>query len=238
MAAMTFLQLVNRVRVEAGIAGGDLAALTSLSLESSRIKAWVADAWIQIQTEQPQYQFMRKENTFTTVQGQSIYTPQQARATVDGTASGAEDLGNWKKDSFRVFTTSTAYADEMLAAWMTYDLWRNVYQYGTMRTQQSRPVVLTITPNKSLGLGMTPDAPQYTIVYEYYRKPKDLVLDTDTPDMPDRFHMLVVYRALLAYGVFMSAPEVIDRANGEIGRLQTKLNIDQLPIMCDGPPLA
>jgi hypothetical protein len=147
-------------------------------------------------------------------------------------------LGNWKKDSFRVFTTTANYADEMLFSWMTWDVWRNVYQYANTRFDQSRPVALTIDPLKNLGLGLTPNATGYTVVYEYYRKPKDLVADGDTPDMPDRFHMLIVYRALLAYGVFMSAPEVIDRANGEIGRLQTKLDIDQLPTVWSGPPLA
>jgi hypothetical protein len=239
MAAMTFLQLVNRARQEAGLANGDLSTLVSgLSAESARFKNWVADAWTQVQTENPDYQFMRKANTFQTVAGQFLYTPQQARATVDGTSSGAVDLGNWKKDSFRIYTVGSNFTDEMLTSWMTWDVFRNVYQYGSMRTSQSRSVSITIDPTKNLGLGMTPDLSTYVVVYEYYRKPSDLVADTDTPDMPDRFHMLIVWRALLAYGVFMSAPEVIDRAQAEISRLQFRLDNDQLPILMSGPPLA
>lgn len=239
MAAMNFLQLVNRTRSEAGLANGDLSTLASgLSADSARFKNWVATAWVDIQTDNPDYQFMRKANTFTTTASQAIYTPQQACATVDGTNSGAVDLGNWKKDSFRIYTAGTNFADEMLTSWMPYDIWRNLYQYGTMRTSQSRSVAITIDPLKNLGLGMTPDLSTYVVVYEYYRKPSDLLVDTDTPDMPDRFHMLIVWRALKSYGVFMSAPEVIDKANEEIGRLRAKLDNDQLPILMSGPPLA
>jgi hypothetical protein len=106
-----------------------------------------------------------------------------------------------------------------------------------MRSQRSRPVVYSIDPQKNLWFGIVPDI-AYTIVYEYYRTPITLVNDNDTPAMPDRFHNLIAYKALRAYGIFMAAPEVIGRADEKISQLEPQLEIDQLPVMVSGPPLA
>jgi len=55
---------------------------------------------------------------------------------------------------------------------------------------------------------------------------------------PARFHDLIAYRALRAYGIFMSAPEVISRADSVIDTLAADLANDQLPAMMTGNPLA
>lgn len=234
----TFLSLVNLARSEAGVAGGDLATLQSgLSAESTRFKNWIANAWVDIQTEHPDWEFMRFSNEFDTVANQAGYTPQQAKATNDGTNTGTAILGNWKRDSFRASTSGNNYADEMLMGFMPWWQYRNLYQYGSMRSQRSRPVVFSIDPQKNLYFGIVPDG-AYTIVYEYFRTPITLSADADTPAMPDRFHNLIAYRALRAYGIFMAAPEVIGRADEQIFRLSTQLASDQLPIITSGPPLA
>jgi hypothetical protein len=234
----TFLQLVNLARTEAGVAGGELVTLqTGLSTESSRFKTWVANAWNDIQTSQPDWQFMRFSGEFDTSPNQAMYTPQQAKATNDGTASGTPILGAWKRDSFRVSTAGNNYADEMLCGYMPWWQYRNLYQYGTMRAQRSRPVVFSIDPQKNLYFGIIPDG-AYTIGYEFYRTPVTLSADADAPVMPDRFHNLIAYKALRAYGIFMSAPEVIGRADDRISQLEPALLIDQLLPVESGAPLA
>jgi hypothetical protein len=234
----TFLDLVNLARSEAGVASGDLATLqTGLTLESNRFKNWVKNAWNDIQTKHSDWNFLRFTNEFDTVANQGQYTPQQALATSDGTATGTPILGNWKKDSFRVSTAGSNYQDEMLLGFMPWWQYRNLYQYGSMRTSRSRPVVYSIDPQKNLWFGIVPDL-AYTIVYEYFRTPITLVNDSDSPVMPDRFHNLIAYKALRAYGIFMAAPEVIGRADDMISKLEPQLEIDQLQTMVSGPPLA
>jgi hypothetical protein len=125
----------------------------------------------------------------------------------------------------------------MLLGFMPWWQYRNLYQYGSMRTARSRPVVYSIDPQKNLWFGIVPDL-AYTIVYEYFRTPITLVNDSDTPAMPDRFHNLIAYKALRAYGIFMAAPEVIGRADDMISKLEPQLEIDQLQTMVSGPPLA
>ena len=232
----TYLDIVNTVRQEAGIAGADLATLQNgLSAESTRIKNWVAREWLRIQSDKSQWQWMRRDFNFTLTANQALYTPAQVGAASTPSFT-ADQFANWKRDSFRVYA-DPSFGDEMLTAFMTWDIWRNLYQYGNMRNTRSRPVAITVAPDKSLGLGITPDQ-VYHVVGEYYTKPAALSADADVPGMPSEYHDLIIYRALSAYATFMAAPEVLERARAEISRIQPKLMRDQLPVIANGPPLA
>lgn len=123
--------------------------------------------------------------------------------------------------------------------YMDWTTFRNLYIYANMRYTYTRPVVVTIDPDKSLGLGAIPDQP-YVIVGEYYIKPTEFTNPTDAPSslFPDRFHMMIVYRAMMFYGGYESAPEVFQRGEFEFKRLMNRLDIDQLPTMISGAPLA
>ena len=234
----TFLQLVNTARMEAGLASGDLTTLQSgLNQESTRFKTWVRDEWRRIQVSSPSWQFLRVSGEFTTTADQGLYTPQQAGATSDGTSTGTSILADWKRDSFRLSTSGSGYADEAILGYMPWDTYRNLYQYGAMRAARSKPVVFTVDPQKNILLGQVPNG-SYIASYEFYRTPQELSADTDEPLCPARFHDLIAYRALRAYGIFMSAPEVISRADSVIDTLAADLANDQLPAMMTGNPLA
>lgn len=234
---MTFLELVNLARSEAGVASGDLASFSNLSLESTRFKNWVAKEWELLQTEREDWQFLRGNFQFDTTTNQASYTPQQAKATIDGTNATASILADWKRDSLRLSTSGANYADEQLLGFMPWDTYRNLYQYGAMRSQRAKPVAYSIDPQKNLWFGIVPDG-AYTVVGEFYRTPQSLSDVADVPLMPARFHPVIAYRALRAYGIFMAAPEVIGRADEKLGRLENDLLADQLPPMMLGEPLA
>lgn len=234
----TLLELVNLARTEAGVAGGALTTVQgALSQESARFKNWVQQEWISLQQEHVDWQFLRVSRNFDTAANQGQYTAQQAKATSDGLVTGDAILAEWKRDSFRLSTAGQNYADEAILGYMPWDTYRQLYQYGSMRAARSKPVVFTVDPQKNLWFGIVPDA-AYTVDYEFYRTPQALSADSDTPLMPARFHSLVAYRALRAYGVFMAAPEVIGYAEGKIREFAPQLAADQLPKMMSGPPLA
>lgn len=234
----TFLELVNLARSEAGVASGDLSTLQgALSQESARFKTWIKNEWVRVQAAHPDWQFLRTSGEFTTTAGQASYTPQQAKATVDGTSTGASIMADWKRDSFRLSTSGASYTDEAILGFMPWDIYRNMYQYGPMRAARSKPVAFTVDPQKNLWLGQAPDG-AYVVPYEFYRTPQVLDADADVPLCPDRFHDLIAYRALRAYGIFMSAPEVIGRADNVIDKVYPDLCNDQLPPMMTGNPLA
>lgn len=234
MPALTFLQLVNRVRRECGVSGGELLTLQSgLTIEQTRFKDWVNDAWNDLQVMREDWLWMRAQFSFETGAGVQNYSLSDI---------GATDLGDWQRGSFRCYTTSVGPADEQILPFMEYQTWRNVYLYGTMRTTQTRPVVLTVMPDRTLSTGPVPDG-VYTILGEYTRAPVALAADSDAPStsanpLPERFQMIVVYRAMKAFATFAVAPEIYDRAMREERRLMQQLLSYGVPTITSGPPLA
>ena len=228
---MNFLQLINRTRAECGVSGAatPLSTAQGLTGESARIANWVNSAWVDVQTAKEDWQWMREPFQFNTVTQQQVYTPTEAGV--------AATFGNWKRDSFRCSSVGQNYGDEQLMNYMEWTTFRNLYQYANMRRTYARPVVVSITPEKNLAFGSIPDQP-YVITAEYYRSPTELSADADTPDIPERFQLIIVYRAMMVYGGYEAAPEVYQRGETEFKRLMNRLDIDQLPTLVSGPPLA
>ena len=298
---MNKLQIVNRLRQEAGIATSDLTTTSGQSGESKRCVDWCNSAWMDLQTMRQDWFWMRSTAAFQTVAGQSTYTPAQC---------GVSNFGKWTRETFRNYTNpvvsltvgvpcvitlqanrfaagdtvtfattgalptgltaGTTYyvvsptADtfevattaggtpitttgtqsgthtissnntdaycglrtEVFMSYLDYEDWRNAYQYGALRSVETRPMVISITPARSLALGPTPDA-GYTVLGDYYRAPAELATDAESPSLPERFHMAIVYRALLHYGMFESAGEVIQRSVSESEKWSRRILLDQ-----------
>ena len=225
---MNLLQLVNQTRVECGVSGPALTTAQSQVGESGRMVSWTQQAWIDLQTSKEDWLFLREPFTFNLVANQYQYT---------ATEAGLTDFGNWKRDSFRASSVGQDYKDEQLLNYMEWTTYRNLYRYANMRNTTARPVVVSITPEKYLAFGSKPDQ-AYVIDGEYYTQPVTLAADADTPLLPARFHMAIVYRAMMYYAGYEAAPEVQSRGDFEYRRLYSRMEIDQLPTIVSGPPLA
>jgi hypothetical protein len=225
---MNLLQLVNQTRVECGVSGPALTTAQGQVGESGRMVSWTQQAWIDIQTSKEDWLFLREPFTFNLVADQYQYTATQA---------GLTDFGNWKRDSFRASSVGQDYKDEQLLNYMEWTTYRNLYRYANMRNTTARPVVVSITPEKDLAFGSKPDQ-AYVIDGEYYTQPVTLSADADEPIIPARFQMAIVYRAMMYYAGYEAAPEVLSRGDFEYRRLYSRMEIDQLPTIVSGPPLA
>lgn len=225
---MNLLQLVNQTRVECGVSGPALTTAQNQTGESGRMVSWVVQAWTDIQTSKEDWLFMRESFDFNTVSGTWQYSANDA---------GLSDFGNWKRDSFRCSTNGQNFRDEQLLNYMEWTTFRNLYRYANMRNTTARPVVVSIMPNKDLAFGSIPDN-VYVIDGEYYTQAVTLSADADVPLLPARFHMAIVYRAMMYYAGYEAAPEVMARGEFEYRRLYMRMEIDQLPTLISGPPLA
>jgi len=233
---MTWLDLVNRVKLEAGGSGAELTSLGgTLSQENTRFKAWVNEAWKDVQKASRHWKFMLSDFSFTTVVAQQSYTA----ATL---STPLPLFKNWKRDTFRAYTTATGFPDEQILGFLDYPTFRNLYIYGNMRTVEGRPVLFSIDQDKDLVIGPLPDV-GYTINGQYYRKASGFTADGSTPQttapaFDDDFDMVIVWKALESYAIYESAQEVLTRALREGAPLMSQLRNDQLPEMNYGPPLA
>jgi hypothetical protein len=171
----------------------------------------------------------------------------------DGTVGVAVDsFGKWDRDTFRCFTTSVSsgdfssdfssdfstgsgggggFNDEMFLDEIPYDAWRNAYMLGAMRRVQTRPYVIAVGPDQSLCLGPPPNA-LYTITGDYWVAPTEMSADTDVPaGLPTRFQMLIVYRTMMKYAGYESAPEVYERGSQENAGMYAQLLAVRAPRM-------
>lgn len=134
-----------------------------------------------------------------------------------------EKFGKWDRDSFRNYTTASGFNDETFMDEVRFDRWRNGYMLGAQRRVQTRPCVIAVAPDQSLCLGPPPNG-QYTVTGDYWVAPSEMANDTDLPTgLPTRFHMLIVYRAMMKYGGYESAPEVYQRGSEENAGMYAQL---------------
>lgn len=220
VSGMTYLQLCNSLIQKCGISGGSISSVANQVGEALRVVNWIAEAYIQIQLASPTWNWMRSDVSFSTVSNQGSYLPSQA---------GVTDFANWKTDSFRCYVTSTGVRSEMFLEKMDYDTFRDTYLFGNLRLSYSRPTVISFAPNYSINLGMAPDSTDYTIVGEYFKQPTTLVNSTDTPAMPSQFHNIIVYKAMMMYGMYEAAQEVVIEGANLYNQMLRRLVRDQLP---------
>ena len=73
---------------------------------------------------------------------------------------------------------------------------------------------------------------------EYYQNPKVMSDNTDTPRMPARFHMVIVWRAVMFWCAHDENPALMQSATQNYRELVNKMTITELPKMADMEPLA
>lgn len=217
---MNFLQLTQRLRIEAGVSGSGPTSVLNQAGELQRLINWINAAWMDIQNERLDWNWLRSSFTFETIQAQPTYTPAEC---------GVSDLGIWAENSFRSYVTSVGTGSELFLPAMPYDKWRNNYQYGALRTTYTRPIEFAVKPSdKSICLGPVPTV-GYTILGDYFKAPSELVADADVPALPAKHHMAIVYRALMMYGMYEGAPDAVQRGQVEFDKLMRRIRVDQLP---------
>lgn len=226
MASMTRLQLATRLRAECvGVSGSGPTTTLAQTGDMLNVVNWIDSAYEDIQNSRRDWNFLRDTFTFQTVAAQQGYTPTQAGA-VDGTPT--VDLGEWITEDMRCYLTSTGVGGEQILDYVPWDTFRQTYLLGSTRAVSTRPHVVTVKPDRSLMLWPTPDA-IYTVSGEYFRHNDVMTADASVPTFPARFHMLVVWRALVFYAGHAAAPETYAVGKAEHDKLFSALMRSEAP---------
>ena len=225
---MNYLALVQRLRTECGVSGTNTSVVGATG-EWGRLCSWIATAWEDLQVEYPEWEWMRKPVSFNTVAQQGEYSP-----SVDLLLT---DFGSWRENSFRCYLTAAGFGSEQLLGFKEYNEFRDYYLLASRRNTYARPTEITVAPNKNLILGLIPDA-VYTVSGEYFKTPIVLSADADIPDLPTRFHMAIVYKAMISYGMFEGANEVVQRGEAQYRQMLNKIRYDQMPTITRGSALS
>ncbi len=238
---MNYLQLCQRLMIECGISGTLSTTAGVTGAERVRVTTWIAAAWAEIQGKHDDWGFMRASYlnpqgvtgtagiSFPTVAGRPVNTLVQL---------GLTTITKWDEYSFRVYQTAAGVNSETFLDPISYDDWRDAYMYGALRTVQTRPVAVAISPDLGVCLGPPPDG-TYTVEGDYWVDVQQLTSDNQIPQgIPARFHMCIVYEAMKKYAGYEAAEEVMGRAKMEGGPLYTQMEALYMPRMNTAAALA
>lgn len=220
----TFLQLVQDLARQSGtLAGGTtLASVSGVSGRADKLVNWTKQAWTDIQNQRVDWQWMYDTFSDALLVDTLRYT---------GSSFNLTRLRKWAIDTpvwqpITLYDSTLGQSDESAINYIPFNLWRSRYDRGTH--DHTRPVEYSISPTNELCIGPKPDA-AYVIRGEYWKTPQTLSANSDEPEMPERFHQLIVYRAMmLMAGGDESAP-TFQFAKPEYDRLFNQLCIEQLP---------
>ena len=176
-----------------------------------------ADAWKELQSERD-WEWMRGRTDAPLTIGQQTYT---------GTALGATRFGRWR-DEDEHYSPMLYLAGSPNTIWATtqWDL-DDLRQMFIYRTQgNSTPIAFAIDETQQMLLGPAPAA-AYLIRADYWKEPTSLTVDADEPDLPERFELLPMWRALIDVATLDAAPEVLARATRSYNAMHSKLLLDQ-----------
>lgn len=217
---MNRLELAQQLRRDSGISGEESTTIGATSGEWSDVVNWVDRAWRDIQNEHTNWQWMRATASFSTIAGQAEYPYASAPLSLSNFAS-------WLPGTFRIYKNTID--NELILQQLDYRHFRDIYILGTTRATYGYPSAITVSPTKSLILALPPEDTSYTVLGDYQKTPTAMSLDTDSPDMPERFHMAIVYRGMMFAGFKESASELIQLGVTEYKKLIESLEFDQLP---------
>jgi hypothetical protein len=229
---MNLLQLVQETRNKCG-AAGVVSTVVGVSGEALRFVNWVKEAWEEIQQRRPDWRFMRQDFSFPTVANKPAYL---LSATAGETL--VTDHALWLGDTFRIFDPAIGKANEQYLPEWSYTDWRDTFDFGGQANNRERPMVWARRDrDAAILLGNTPNK-VYTIAGQYMQAPVALGADIDTPAMPARFHRAIVYRAMMEYAHFETAPEVYTQARGLYDRMIAIMENELTEQIGFGEPLA
>lgn len=219
---MDLLALAQRVKRESGrsSSGASPAAFIGASQADLDIFNAVIDANRDVELIPRKWRWMRLQTTAAAVLGidNTTYTPASLGAAT--WASWAPETSGYKPSMFDAAVPQT----EWRLTFVPYDDFAPSFLIGSH--QSGAPIYWSVHPDGSFLVGPKPSA-AYTLRADYWTVPQELAADDHIPRMPDRFHMLVAWKALEAVAIADNAPEKIAKAQNMAAPLLDALILDQ-----------
>ena len=201
---MNFLALAQAVKRESGLGmESSIVSYTTATGDDRRMFQWVNWAARDITLSRENWRWRHGAATLAS-------TLTQANAA---SLFGLTDFASWKAASKEykpsAYRISDGASTEKPLAWLEYEQFRQMFTVGSQTTGSAQ--YWSISPSEEFLIGPAPDSAHF-IRADYVKDFTDLAADADIPSIPTRFHMLIVWRALMEYGGFDAAGEVYQRA--------------------------
>lgn len=219
----TFLQLAQAVARESRtITGVQPVTTVNQTGRLAEIVESVRDAWRELQNLRASWFWLDQEWTGQTVAGTRRYT--------DGSFSLVR-WAAWKTnedDPLTSYRLANGVSEEQRLLFLPYPIWRVRHDIGS--EQEGAPTEWSVSPSGEICLGPTPDD-TFVLRGTYRKAPQELVNDGDEPDMPERFHNILVWSALMKIHEYDEADGAVPylRCQRQYQMYLDALNRDQMP---------
>lgn len=220
---MDLLTIARRVKSETGRGGGGPLSVTSAVDNDLRIVNAVRDAWLDVQAEPYNWRWMRKNVAAgPLVAAQIAYTDAQLGLTAGAVASWWPESAQYRPTAYDAALSSQQWA----LVFMDYERFRQQFQVGTHTA--GAPQFWSVDDAGRLLIGPMPDATvSYRVNIDYRQAPTELTADADEPDMPERFHRLLIWKALMDASTHDASQEHYVRARDRHEDIFNALIADQ-----------
>lgn len=203
---MNRLQIVQRLRQEAGVSGSGPATLAGLTGELKALNDWASSAWLEIQGL-ALWDWRWSQPGLVLAAGESRINGQALPASA------------YVKDSLRVT------ADGRRLEYMSWADWRERFAAAPVA---GTPNKWTVAPDRSVRFDALAPA-DLALNVEAYANPAELVADTDEPAMPAHLHIGIVWLALQKYAAREEAGTLYQTAEREWGKIKRQLERECTP---------
>lgn len=203
---MNYLQLSQRVTSELGLAGSGPAAVTNQVGMDKKIVNWVASAWEEIQLMRNDWRFNWATGSINITAGQQAHYP---------ASLGLADVTQWIPDTLKIGVNR-----------LTPKAWSDFTKYH-QTVERGLPNLYSLAPDHAIHLSKVPDI-DYVLTGEYYRTPQVLASNGDTPRLPERYHMAIVYKAMMMYAPHDEAAHIYADAKERYLALVNKIESTEL----------
>lgn len=214
---MNLLQMAQRLHSESLRSTPAPTTITGASERNARLFNRLAYAWTELQNER-RWRWMRSTTDVALTIGQQTYS---------ATDLGLSRFGRWRTE------------DELYQPYLYIDgapntLWPLCYEHLDRFRQlwvylqmgNTQPVAWSIDEQDRFLVGPAPGS-AYKLRAEFWLSPTELTADADVPDMPERFHMVLVWRALIDMAKTDAKPEILAMAEDNYAKAHAQLLRDQ-----------
>lgn len=213
---MNLLAMVRRLHREVRRSGPQPNTLVGAPTEVLRLADWIADAWRELQAEPRSWRWMRRQMAASVEVGASSVNGRDAMA----------DFGRWRRAD-RTYKPRLVAASAPFSPWTLE--WRELDAFRRLLDvpqADGTPGLWTIDNDESMLL-LPGAASEMMLRAEYTCVPTELVEDDDTPDMPEKHHMLLVWRAMVESGKSSVAAEDVSRAADHLDEMMATLLLEE-----------
>lgn len=210
----TLIQLVNDLERESGTIyqAQRLTTVVNPVGRQEKMVEWIIEAWRIIQNARGDWPWMRKEFQSALIPNQSRYAASDFSVT---------DFAAWERDTptyspFTLYDSAIGRKDERVLFPVTYQSWKIRWDRG--EHDANRPIDYAIDNDRKFCVGGKPDK-AYVVRGAYRRSAQILAADGDVPILPEQYHQIIVWRAMMLMGGHDEAVNVVAHAQSVYARM-------------------